>query len=404
MLLAGCTSPREWPAGAALVANITDASWSWGTAEGLEPFVEAKALDPTCAGCIAFQGRVRTADDGADEVVLTWSEHDGGEDDLRSRVGGVDRQTGELRWTMDALDLTGVSGACDPEPTDPCEPAYPSGAERDVCQMKMVHDVAVVEETDEGLRMWLADASNGRVLEVWLPEGETCGEVRTVLDQSAPDWDVYNSPNRVHGFEDAGGEHLWVSAKGGLPSTEAGLAQGADLSSGKLLGWTKRSEGWRQDWEFPPESTTAPSFLNTPHGLAPPGAPANMLVYAHTLSDSWDWGEGTGGSIGVATLAEGVPTYAYDAQLDSRYLHFPRAVSPLGDGTWLVLDSGCFDSAGCEFPSQAWRVSLPEITSSGLSGAWDRDGSTISWAEATVIDGPLWTTDDTLYAVDWVPG
>lgn len=411
--LAGCAAddeigalPRPWPIGRALVADLSGGGWSWGTATALEPFVAAAELDPGCAACIAFQGRVRTAYDGEREAVLTWSQHDGGEDDLRSRVGAV-ALDGTLRWMLDAIDLRGIPGACDADPDDPCAPAPGlTGAARRACQLTMAHDVAIADEDDAGRTFWVADASNARVLEIRLEDGARCGVVRTALDaDTTPDWDVYNAPNRVHAFRDAAGEHLWISAKGGLPTGEAGVAQSADLSSGKLTGWTLREGAWRQDWEFPPQDSTQASFLNTPHGLAPPDPsdPARLL-YAHSLSDSWEWGAGTGGSVGLAHLNDaGEVAYDGDAVLDRGYLHFPRAVTLLPDGSALVLDSGCFDSAGCTYPSQAWRVELPAPAGEGRTGAWDRDASELSWTEARVIAGPLWTTDHTLYAVDWVP-
>jgi hypothetical protein len=366
------------------------------------PFMSAADLDPDCADCIAFQGRLRTGADGETEAVLTWSQHDRGSDDLRSRAGGVDVNTNAVRWQIDSIDLTGFPGVCTPDPGDPCRPAADAtGAARDVCQLKMAHDVQVVNETAASRTLWIADAANARVLEVELQNGAQCGVVQTVLDaNNNRDWDIYNSPNRLHYFEDDAGPHLWISQKGSTPSTGAGLAQQADISSGKLTGWTKAQDGWAQDWEFPPQSTEAASFLNTPHGLAAPG---DALVYAHSLSDSWEWGAGTGGSIGMAALgASGMPVYAGDAMLDRGYLHFPRSLSPLPDGSWLVLDSGCFDTADCEFPSQAWRVRLPEPQPADQIGSWDRDSTQLHWTTAQVLDGPLWTTEDTLYSVEWL--
>ncbi len=404
MALAGCMAEDPavpWPAGLALISNLNQGAWLWGNATGTEPFVAAVELDPTCADCIGFQGRLRTGANGEPEAVLTWSQHDGGADDLRSRAGGVDPDTHALRWELDSIDLSAFPGVCEPDPADPCRPApESSGAARDVCQLKMAHDVQVVAESPTSRTLWVADAANARVLEVTLQDGDHCGVVQTLLSAGNPDWDIYNSPNRLHYFEDDAGEHLWISQKGSKPSTADGVAQYADLSSGKLTGWTKAQNDWRQDWEFPPQSTEFASFLNTPHGLAAPGG---GLVYAHSLSDSWEWGAGTGGSIGMATLnASGTPVYAGDALLDRGYLHFPRSLTALPDGSWLVLDSGCFDSAGCEFPSQAWRVRLPESATTTQAGSWDRDATELSWMTAIVLDGPLWTTEDTLYSVEWL--
>ena len=402
--LAGCNATDEvapWPAGVALISNLSQGSWSWGSPTGTSPFLSAADIDPSCADCIGFQGRLRTGADGETEAVLTWSQHDGGEDDLRSRAGGVDVTTNALRWQIDSIDLSGFPGVCTPDPADPCRPAEDAtGAARGACQLKMAHDVQVVNETEYARTLWIADAANARVLEVVLEDGARCGVVQTVLDATNADWDVYNSPNRLHWFEDDAGAHLWITQKGSTPSTVEGVAQYADISSGKLTAWTKTQGAWGQDWEFPPQSTEAASFLHTPHGLSAPG---DSLVYAHSLSDSWEWGAGTGGSIGIAALdSAGMPVYAGDARLDRGYLHFPRSVTPLPDGSYLVLDSGCFDAAGCEFPSQAWRVRLPEPQPAAQLGSWDRDSTQLNWTTAQVLDGPLWTTKDTLYSVEWL--
>lgn len=376
------------------------------------------AVDPVCQGeenpvyCLLFQSAARTAADGRAEVAFTWSpldntDGDDGRDDLIGHYAAVDAETLELRWRLDRLDFSASgSDACPFDPADPCTPPETlSDAAWHACQLQMPHDLVVTGEDDVSLDAWLVDSQNSRLLDVRVPRDADCAVVERVLDADTPGWDLYVSVNSLVRWEDADGEHLLVSIKQ-TSQHDAGEAQMGGAGKGRIAEWIADGDGFREAWSFPPASTTEESFVNTPHGVARHvTAEGDVRVYfAHSLGRSNGWGTGTGGSVGVLAVEDGVPRYLYDLVLPGgEALRFPRDVEPLDDRRLLVTDSGCLGDA-CAFPTRAWIVRVdPDLSPATTDGVWTADHARQAFRDAEVEAGPLFDGANLLYSVTPAP-
>ncbi|MSP54467.1 MAG: hypothetical protein EXR69_02495 [Myxococcales bacterium] len=448
LLLAACirhgsddstpTAPSGWaaPEGLVLASDLRGNEWFIADPMTGET-VDALRLDTleadVCAGeeneqyCLLFQSRTHTSNvDSAspvEEVLFTYSALDvsDGDDDSRtdliSRIYSVDRATHETRWHYDQIDFSQLANGadyCTWDPADPCRPD--PGVDTKgywACSVHMVHDMIVTHEDANTVAMWVVDSRNSRMLHVSLDREATCATVDTVLDLRVDDWDIYNSVNSLEIWTDGDTDTLLMSIKGSFADAQTGEQQMGGGGRGKIVLWRRDavSNGgaapWTQAWEFPPESTTEESFLNDPHGVSrTTDADGRMVVtFAHSLGHSpeSEYGKGTGGSIGVLRVQDDLPVYLYDAMLPRPdVLQFPRDVTPLPDGTFLLTDSGCLGD-GCAYETYDWVVSLPEADPvEGKTGAWRADHSEQVYVDAEVLHGPMFPNANLLYSSEWV--
>lgn len=431
-------APAEWtaPDGLVLASDLRGNQWFIADPTTGETVDELwlDTLEPDiCAGeeneqyCLLFQSRAHTStlDPSApvEEVLFTYSALDvsDGDDDSRtdliSRIYSVDRETHATRWHFDQIDFSHLANGadyCTWDPADPCRPD--PGVDTQgywACSIHMVHEMIVTSEDANTVAMWVVDSRNSRMLHVSLEREATCATVDTVLDMHMDDWDIYNSVNSLERWMDGDTDTLLMSIKGSFPDEQTGEHQMAGSGQGKIVLWRRDTvanggdEPWYQAWEFPPESTTEESFLNDPHGVVRyTGAEGKMYVtFAHSLGHSpeSEYGKGTGGSIGVIRIEDDEPVYLYDAMLPRPdVLQFPRDVTPLPDGTFLLTDSGCLGD-GCAYETYDWVVRLPQGEPvDGKTGAWRADHSEQVYVDAEVVHGPMFPDANLLYSSEWI--
>ncbi len=407
-----------------LVSDLRNNGWFMGDAisgERLGAFDLAEVEPDFCLPdyettyCLVYRSIARQALDGAEEVVFTYSRLDAS-DGSDAKIGdlfgvflGVDAQSHTIRWRMDQLDFSQLPsyGRCPFDERDPCTPVEGlSASQYRACTLRMPHDQHVLGETDDGLELWVADTRNFRMLRLELPTGERCALVREVISEHThADWDIYQSVNSFQYWRDQGGEQLLMSIKGSIEWGEGEAQQGGG-SRGKIL-WWRRPEGgdWGQVWEFPPQSTSEPSFVNTPHGVDWMRGPDGRVwvLFAHSLSLSERWGEGKGGTVGVIAVEDDQPVYLADLVPEGRVgFHWTRDVTALADGDILVTDSGCMSGNDCEVPPSVWTLSLEGLqpASGGQDGVWTQDRTRLWLQEASVIAGPWFEDGRILYSAN----
>lgn len=406
-----------------LASDLSGNAWLTTAASGeVERRFGLDEVDARCQGkdqqpyCLLFQSTRRTAFDGRDEIAFTWSildSSDGDDDDPTDLIGtyaAVDAETFAPRWTLSNLDFSGWprDAGCPYDPTDPC--AVPEGlaaADYWRCHLHMPHDLAVVNDAAEGWTGWIADSRNSRLLEVFTPTGQSCGQVRTVVDGLDPDWAIYESPNALSYDVRDGVETLLVSIKGTHAHGEAAEAQLAGEGKGKIVSWTNQGGRWVEAWSFPPVTVGEEAFVNTPHGVDRlHDADANeVIAFAQSLGAHRQWGGTTGeGTVTVIRERDGRAEYLGDLRFPGKSaLRFPRDVNDLGDGRWLVTDSGCLTDP-CDSPTRAWVIAAPALKPPGLGGTWRADGSDQHFVEPEVLAGPLLEGSATvLYSVEAIP-
>ena len=376
------------------------------------------------------RGRALPADsgfDGVPEVDLTFTPVGSGDEtdgdtflDLGGRVAGVAftdgyGETPVIRWQLDHLDFSQVDPdqqVCVRDPADPCRPLAGQTVDQvRACQLYWPHELQVVSEDDDSVQVVVADTRNHRV--VWVdvpllaeptatpPTHGTCGVVTEIVggskDPSVPggsaDWDIYTSVNGMNLWDDDAGRHLYLSIKDTLGDD----AQSPGDGRGKILHWSDAG-GWHQEWEFPPESTDAESFVNSPHGI---GFDDDHVYFAHSLGRSDTFNDGEGGSFGVLDRDGG---YLYDLVLPRQEVIYARDITPLGDGRFAVVDSGTKGDEHEPAATRLWVAKLPkDTTASGLGGAWSSDHADQEFREGTVVDSPKYPDAWVLYTAELVP-
>lgn len=424
LFLVACAAPtppgKPSLAGTALISDLRGNAWSFVDVETGErnDYSLAEAEPGVCEGadqdpyCLLFQSQVHEGFDGRSEVIFSYSPLDSSDgsdaevDDLIGRVRAVDAVDHSPRWGVDWLDFSAISDtACPYDPLDPCHPpASLSVAETFRCRLHMPHDIAIVEEDDASIHFWIADARNARMLELTAPRDGDCAVVNTVLDRRLPDWDIYTSPNSVDYSETDGVESLLFTVKGSVADTPEGMAQLAGADRGKLLYWENAGSGWSQVWEFPPESTDMASFVNAPHGAvrATLDDGTDVAMFAESLGAADDFGVGSGGSVVVVRMDDDGPVYLYDAlHAGAEPWHFPRDVTPLSGGRFLISDSGCLGPE-CTVAGAAWVVRFGGAEPTGVSGAWSIDGSDEVRIPLDADVGPLFDDFTMIYSAQWI--
>lgn len=418
------SGPADLP-GQLLVSDLRGNQWFTAdpvSGAVLDTFLLSSLEPDVCTGeenelyCLLFQSRQHLAWDGTDEVMFTYSALDvsDGDDDSRTdliaRVYAVDRATHATRWHIDSLDFSQLANGADYCPYDPTDPCHPGDTlatkEYWACSLHMTHDMVVTHEDADSIALWLVDSRNSRMLHVTTPRDGTCAVVDTVIDDHVADWDIYNSDNSMQTWTDGDQENMLMSIKNSVAGADE--AQMGAPGRGKVVLWRRdvsAGEDWHQAWEFPPQSTSEESFLNDPHG-ADTFVDADghrFVVFAHSLGHtSVGYGEGTGGSIGVWQVDDDVPVYIFDVLLPGPdALQFPRDVTLLPDGTWLLTDSGCLGD-GCGYETADWVVRPPELVPSGLTGAWRADHSQQHFVSADVVRGPMFPAANLLFSSAYI--
>ncbi len=428
LLLLACDAGEDSVAGLAplggrlLATDLGGNQWLTTADDGtVDGRYTLDTIDARCQGrevdpyCLAFQTQRRTAHDGGDEVVFTWSildSSDGSDEEATDLIGefaAVDWESRATRWQLSALDFSqlGRDAGCPFDPEDPC--TVPEGLDTDAywrCHLHMPHDIVIASENDAGWRGWIADTRNTRLLEVELPAGQSCGVVRSLVDANDPDWSLYESPNALAHGERDGVPFLLVSLKSTHEAGEEAEAQLAGAGKGKIAWWELRDGRWTQTWEFPPEVMGSESFVNTPHGVQIlHDADGNeVIAFAHSLGAHDEWSGVTGeGTVGVLRLLDGQPEYLGDLRFPGKFaLGFTRDVSETGDGRWVVTDSGCI-SDPCTHPTRAWVIDAPSLSPSGASGVFSVDHAEQVFIDPGRIEGPYLEGEVTvLYSVEWM--
>lgn len=356
--------------------------------------------------CLTYQSRHRVDEEGHDEVSFTVSPAGLPDDatpydpDNRGRIRAVrPGPSPEPRWSVDRLDFSRVDPderVCQRDPADPCEPA--PGLDDEVardCQLYWPHDFRVLAVGEGVVSLVVADTRNQRVLWLEAPtDGGDCAVVTEVLNRANPDWDVYTSVNAVDYWEDGAGRQLLLSIKDTLGDD----AQGTGEGRGKIVRFTDPGDGWVQLWEFPPHSTTEPSFVNAPHGVS---HDERFVYFAHALGRSDRFNEGEEGSLGVL---DHDGTYRFDGVLPWRKLRYTRDTAPLADGRILFVDSGEKGSEDAPARTRLYLVELGDTAASGLDGAWTADGSRQDFRELRVEARPGLGDRWVLYSAEVVEG
>lgn len=359
--------------------------------------------------CRTYGVRHRQTFAGMDEVDLAYSHfaQDGADSPLHhdpTRWAGWDLGSGTANWRMQFLDFQsgGFLSECELDADDPCTLVDPSREGAPKCDGNFAHESLVMEETAEGRRILFTDTGNDRVITAWLPTGEVCGRVEEVMHAGTGGWDVYSGPNSLQYSATDDEQTMLLSFRDAETESEAGRAQRGGLGHGKVVQWGRVGDTWEQQWELPPESENESSFFAYPHGAAraegPTGEP--WLVLAHSLGAAATYTAQDGGSLAVYDLSSGVPTYLYDGILPAgEFFGFPRDIEPLGDGRFVVVDSGCISSTDCPVPSQGWVVRLPDVLPAAVDGAFRPDHAYQVFVEIELIEGPLLPESMLLYSM-----
>lgn len=282
-------------------------------------------------------------------------------------------QPAEPIFNMNQLDFSQVPGGdviCDYDPTDPCN----SGT-LPTCFNLFPHDVEVVQDDPDAqhLEVILADLATARILKVNYDYADQnrCGVVEWVLDARTEGYEPFYQANDADYFKTADAEYLLTSHYSASPI----------VSAGAIFMWKRTSESptWSKLWSFPdPEAGTLP-YLNTPHNPALESLEGGgyLMRYGHSRGLESFWHAGYKGSIGMATLdsLESPPVYRGESHFPAgsvlNPMGFVREVEPVGNGRYLVTDSGCETFFGCPLEGRVYLVGgelVPEAQ--GKSGHW----------------------------------
>lgn len=325
--------------------------------------IDLDAIDPARCGsatCVAF-GAEPSVDPatGDDRLLVTYAPHDDGAT-MASAVAmlRVTADAVEVEWSFSDLDFATHLGAR----SDLCAAATPCSlpggdfASRRGCGLYHAHDVELVEESEEGVLLWIADTTRpSRAVRAFLPAGASCAVVEAVVSAAtATGLPLLDDANDVDAVTIAGEPMVMVSYLSGTATGTGGFAA-----------FTGDADAWQVAWTYPE---------NGP--LAAPHAPmvvdgddgAQWLVYAHGNGNGLtaradDYSEGDHhGTIGFARLVDGAPRYAAEVY-PTGGMGFARDVDPLPGGRWLVTDSGCHENTAPECSNEAYvrqfEASLP---------------------------------------------
>lgn len=364
---------------------------------------DCRVQDDRTRFCLTYQSRHRLDADGHDEVAYTYTpvgDDASTADELRGRIVGTrPGDPGEERWRLDRLDWSAVDpdrARCAWAAADPCR-AEDDATEAQVraCTLYWPHDFRVLGESADALELVVADTRNDRVVWVTLArDGGTCGQVTEVLDHAHPDWDTYASINAIDAWEEGGERQLLLTSKDSLPDSDPAQTGGDVAAKGKILHWADDGTGWRQVWEFPPQSTDTASFVNAPHGIAHDD---DHVYFAHALGRADVFEDGTGGSVGVLGR-DG--SYGYDAVPNGEELRYARSVDRLADGRLIVVDSGTKGDETPDAETALLLLDLPDsVEASGGTGRWSADHSEQTFVPVRVLRSRVPEDARVLYSV-----
>ena len=366
--------------------------------------------------CMTFQSRLRKSNTGKDEVVYSYNavEHHSDESSLvrDSSIVGVGLSSSDANWVVDAIDFSSHFGLGDPctwDAADTCSPS-PKGDEVNdwQCRLYETHDVQVVEEDSSNITMWVADSKNARLLKLELDKTSRCATVLEIVSARHPDWDIYITPNSFQIWQEQGADVLLVTFKSTNP--DADFTQDGGTFRGKVAQFRKRGDEWEQDWEFPPESVTGESFVNSPHGVVRTTISdgSTWVLFAHSLSLGSDFGVGAGGTIGALKIDNGEPTYMFDATPDAAFeWQYTRDIEALSDGNFLVADAGCTSGLECENETGLFVVDLNLLEATpppkGSDGVYEEGRGRLNIQPVEIIAGPFFSDTSMIYSVEEVP-
>ncbi len=291
----------------------------------------------------------------------------------------------EVLWSLDSLDFSVRYGdqASLCAATEPCSAPLDDWARWRGCSLSNVHSAAIAEDDDDSVLLWISDTGTPtRALAVRLDKASTCGVVEELLDQSGhPDWGSYDNLNDLDPFSGQGD----ISLLGTFFSTSSTLPVGGP-GLGRVVAWQQVADSWELDWACPDTPMSDEAFLNAPHNADMVEIDGQRyVVYAHSngLGGHWEFEGWTQeddhrGSIGVLRVDEDGIQYLFDGYHPDDDLHFLRDVDLLGDGSWLLTDSGCVNNllGDCEHRPGLWNVRLdPGAVEpvEGLDGRWQAD-------------------------------
>ena len=263
----------------------------------------------------------------------------------------------EAIWTVSSLSFDRwqpqiYGGRCAPDP----DPANPD------CHLNAAHTVL-----ESGDQLIVADTNNSRVL--WLEKptaGSGPAEVVHVLDGSHPDWADWRSINNV--------QHLTEGDRTLLLTTfKSSISDSLQQDEGRIVLWDVTDPSLPERvWAYPEQGFLAAVH----HGQVQQTASGEQwLIYAHSLGASDDPDEGLFGSVGMARFnGTQPPEYLADGILEvvDQSMGFVREVEIPAPHDWMIItDSGCENrQSECELSGRVISVSLPDLTPSGLSGAF----------------------------------
>lgn len=276
-------------------------------------------------------------------------------------------------FTMNRLDFSHVPGGdviCDYQPEDPC-----NSGKLPTCYNLFPHDVEVVKDDPDAqvLEVIIADLAAARILKVNYDYADQnqCGVVEWVLDARTEGYEPFYQANDSDHFVTDDAEYLLTSHYSASPI----------VSAGAIFMW-KRTEAdttWRKVWSYPdPEAGPVP-YLNTPHNPALEPLPSGgyLMRYGHSRGLESFWHAGYKGSLGMATLTalESPPEYRGETHFPAgsvlNPMGFVREVEPVGNGRYLVTDSGCETYFGCPLEGRVYLVSGEVLPAAeGKHGYW----------------------------------
>ncbi len=310
---------------------------------------------------------------GQDRLMYTYkvsADSDSGSTNLGSRLEMV--QIGaaevELLWSVSSLDfLTNFAGYDDIcSSASACVSSKSAQSDRG-CVMRGTHDVEILSEGADGIRLLIADTgSRPRVLMLTVdPAAPDCAVVDDIIgDATTDEWRRFENTNDADRVEYNGEEVFLVNQKASNRDIEWG-----QTGMGKSTLWAKRDGQWTLLDEHPPQDATSASYLNAPHNsdMVTVGD-QSYVVLAHSNGNGthfeyqiFDMETDHFGTIAVLKMDGDEMVYLYDGLLDDEEpLNFVRDVDMMDDGTFLVTDSGCNYTVDdvCTHPSSIRHLAI----------------------------------------------